>query len=411
MERKNKSKSIFKFLPMKTFQLALLLICSLIFLECAKNPEPLEPTGNADETFDLSIGKLGLENWYRVYSISLDEEENLLISGTIQSPFKNQLVKLTSSGASLAEFALDGINTVERIYYQLLSDGNYLMAYTQPGNTVDSAAVHVFYTDKDLKVLFEISKGLPRDAEISDIIEINPEKWLIAGNIEEENPLNNDILIASLNLQDSILKTKIMDLEAREYPGKIIPLDGNYLFFSSNDDYSQSELLGIIIDESGNLVNKKSLGIKEINPGPPVAFKKDDEAIFYGQTTGLFVPADAQIRVESYDLELSEIWAESYGGENGEVLYDMKLGPNGFIYALGTTNSYGNGGKDIYLVKLDSNGTQIWDRTYGTSRDEISINFEIDQSGNLIIAGYNVGGGIDRNNFLLYLDSEGIPIE
>lgn len=396
---------------MKTIQTTILILLSFLFFKCAKEPVQQVPSETADETFDLSTGKLGLENWFRIYSISLDEEENLLVSGTIQSPFKNQLVKLTSSGASLAEFSLDGIHTVERIYYQLLSDGNYLMAYSQAGNTVDSAALHVFYTDKDFEVLFEISKGLPRDAEISDIIEINPEKWLIAGNIEEENPLNNDILIASLNLQDSILKTKIMDLGAREYPGKIIPLDGNYLLFSSNDDYSQAELLGIIIDESGNLVNKKSLGIKEFNPGPPVAFKKEDEAIFYGQTTGLFSAADAQIRVERYDLELSEIWAESYGGENGEVLYDMKLGPNGFIYALGFTNSYGNGGKDIYLVKLDSNGTQIWDRTYGTPRDEISINFEIDQAGNLIIAGYNDGGGIDRNNFLLYLDSEGIPIE
>lgn len=59
------------------------------------------------------------------------------------------------------------------------------------------------------------------------------------------------------------------------------------------------------------------------------------------------------------------IWSNHYGGPESDwgrrVLYKQGFG----YFICGFTNSYGNGGYDYYLVKVDENGVMEWDTTYG----------------------------------------------
>ena len=60
-----------------------------------------------------------------------------------------------------------------------------------------------------------------------------------------------------------------------------------------------------------------------------------------------------------------EIWYRTYGGNRGEYGDDVKQTSDGGYIIVGGTQSYGAGKYDVYLNKIDANGDKTWGKTYG----------------------------------------------
>ena len=58
-------------------------------------------------------------------------------------------------------------------------------------------------------------------------------------------------------------------------------------------------------------------------------------------------------------------WAERYGGTSREEGISLVQTSDGGYAIAGYTNSFGAGGEDFYLVKTDSVGNALWNKTYG----------------------------------------------
>ena len=91
-----------------------------------------------------------------------------------------------------------------------------------------------------------------------------------------------------------------------------------------------------------------------------------------------------------YSMALAQapdtIWTKTFGGLNDETPACIQItSDNGFII-LGTTQSYGAGQPDIYLIKTDSIGNEEWFKTYGgSSWDEGSYILTTDDGGYLMM--------------------------
>ena len=97
------------------------------------------------------------------------------------------------------------------------------------------------------------------------------------------------------------------------------------------------------------------------------------------------------IAVLSVDISLATPnieWSKTFGGSGEDLAYSVKETSDlGYILA-GYTYSYGAGLNDVYLIKTDSDGNKIWERTYGYSSSEIGRSVLQTQDGGYIIAGY-----------------------
>jgi len=94
----------------------------------------------------------------------------------------------------------------------------------------------------------------------------------------------------------------------------------------------------------------------------------------------------------------------SFGGDGDEEANAVYYDGDGMIMLFGYTTSFGNGGKDIYVVKLDNSGDTLWTKTYGGSGDEEALAYYED-NGYFIITGYTSSYGAgDDDIFILTID-------
>ena len=67
----------------------------------------------------------------------------------------------------------------------------------------------------------------------------------------------------------------------------------------------------------------------------------------------------------------------------------------------GRTDSYGNGASDFYLVKTNSNGDFLWDKTYGGDLDDRAFTAMETSDGGFIIGGYTASFNVGYFDFYM----------
>ncbi|MFH1434631.1 MAG: hypothetical protein ABIJ56_02830 [Pseudomonadota bacterium] len=102
-------------------------------------------------------------------------------------------------------------------------------------------------------------------------------------------------------------------------------------------------------------------------------------------------------------------WAKTYGGREDDEAYCIENTTEGGYVAAGATNSYGEGGSDVWVVKLDAGGRIEWEKTYGGPADDEARSIRQSPRGGYIVAGStrSFGVGSDGAVWVLRLDEEG----
>ena len=84
----------------------------------------------------------------------------------------------------------------------------------------------------------------------------------------------------------------------------------------------------------------------------------------------------------SYVLPQDTLWTKTFGGSDNEFYRDLETtSDSGFILSA-NTYSYGNGLRNMWLVKMDVNVDTLWTQTYGgPHRDNISQTVQTSDGG------------------------------
>ena len=122
---------------------------------------------------------------------------------------------------------------------------------------------------------------------------------------------------------------------------------------------------------------------KEFN----IKLQTNDEGYALAGYTNSFGAGGKDFWLVKTDSVGNQLWNKTYGGPGDEVAYSV-IQTNDEGYALaGYTNSFGAGGKDFWLVKTDSVGNQLWNKTYGGPGDEVAYSVIQTNNGDYILSG------------------------
>jgi len=123
--------------------------------------------------------------------------------------------------------------------------------------------------------------------------------------------------------------------------------------------------------------------------------------------------------VMKLSLNGTVIWAEMIGGEKNDSATSVTVTPSGDILVAGYTYSFGSGNEDGWIIKLNSEGDVLWVKTYGGDDSDWISGVTVTPSGDIIAVGCTesfgahnwhwgpFGSGGNMNLWILKLDSNG----
>lgn len=98
------------------------------------------------------------------------------------------------------------------------------------------------------------------------------------------------------------------------------------------------------------------------------------------------------------DINGDTIWTKKYGGSMDEESTSMRQTSDGGFILAGYTESFGNGLKDIYLIKTNNIGDTLWTKHYGGALDDVAYSVRQTLDGGYILTGYSDSSGMAHQN-------------
>jgi len=93
-------------------------------------------------------------------------------------------------------------------------------------------------------------------------------------------------------------------------------------------------------------------------------------------------------RVTVLENPPSIVWSKTYGGVDPDYAMSVQQTSDGGYIVAGYTKSYGAGDWDAWLIKTDSEGNELWNKTYGGTFEDIANCVIETNDGGYAIAGY-----------------------
>jgi Tol biopolymer transport system component len=164
--------------------------------------------------------------------------------------------------------------------------------------------------------------------------------------------------------------------------------DGGYLLVGSTNythrDAADEDIHLMKIDAAGQMLWEKTYGGDRFDRGTAVLSLATGGFVILAETESSGA-GDRDAYLLHVDQDGNEIWSRTFGGPGMERANAIRQTADGGYILAGKTASFGAGGADLYLVKTDDQGGEVWSRTYGGEHDEEGYAVRQTQDGGFLV--------------------------
>jgi hypothetical protein len=175
-------------------------------------------------------------------------------------------------------------------------------------------------------------------------------------------------------------------------------LDGGYIVAGRTASYGagNEDIWLIKTDNSGNEVWNKTYGGSSIDGGYSVEQTLDSGYVIVGITDS-YGAGQYDVWLIKTDKDGNELWNKTYGGSSSDEGFCVQQTLDSGYVISGYTRSYGNGNGDIWLIKTDNNGNEEWNKTFGGNGFEMGLSVQQTKDDGYIILGQSNSYGLGFN--------------
>jgi hypothetical protein len=321
------------------------------------------------------------------------------------------LVKLDAHGNLQWTKTIGGPETEEGNSLIQTSDGGYVIA----GATNSSGAGYVdFYVvklDADGNLQWTKTIGGPGYEIGNSLIQTSDGGYAIAGETESFGAGGKDVYLVKLDANGNLQWTKTIGGKGWEAGFSLIQTsDGGYAIagYTSSFGAGQLDVYVVKLDANGNLQWTKTIG----GPGEEIGtslIQTSDGGYAIAGGTRSFGAGGTDVYVVKLDADGNLQWTKTIGGKKEDVGASLiQTSDDGYAIA-GVTNSFGAGGTDVYVVKLGANGNLQWTKTIrAKSKNLIKSSIVQTSDGSYVIAGTTRSFGAGKDDvYVVKLDKNG----
>ncbi len=355
----------------------------------------------------------GRKNDYAYY-VGQTEDGGYIIAGGTES-FADDfadvyLIKTDASGNELWHKTFGGIESSGHGIYAVEKSGRgyFILGINVPYETVKQD-IHIISTDDfGTETHTDIIEGTLSEYNI--IIEaISDNGFIIMKDISSEGSWH--FKLTKTDNTGNIIWDNSYKSSSNDYGSVVKPTDdGGYIITGYTNSYGSAlqDIYLVKIDSAGIESWSNAFSIDDRDSGNSVEQTEDGGYIVLGTTSSLG-SADSNMCLIKTDESGNEQWIQTYGGDNLEFgLKVLQTRDGGYIIA-GWTYSFGTGDTaDIYLVKTDESGSELWHKVYGGPDDDYCFSIQQTEDSGYILTGFTESFGAGNTDvFLIKTDFKG----
>gem|GEM_PF-1317279 len=165
--------------------------------------------------------------------------------------------------------------------------------------------------------------------------------------------------------------------------------EGGYAIIGTtgSDQLNNTNFYLLRLDEELNCLWSQNYGGAEVEWGYSIVEDVNNNLLVCGYTNS-YGEGGYDILVYKVDPLGNVIWQKTYGGSDWDFAYKMIAHPEEGYLICGKTYSYGNGGSDAYLLHISEDGNLINEWTYGGEGDDEYRDIEIIDGSSIVLCGY-----------------------
>lgn len=245
----------------------------------------------------------------------------------------------------------------------------------------------------------------------NSIVQSRDGGYVAVGSTTSYGPGYGNIYVVKLDSNFNLKWTKTIGGSVYEEGYSIVQTaNRGYAITCYTDSYGagSDDIYVVKLDSNFNLEWTKTIGGKGQDDSYSIVQTNDKGYAITGVTWSYADTINGDMFIVRLDSNGNMKWTKTIGDTGIEVGYSIVQTKDGGLVIAGVTTSYGAGGKDIYVVKVDSAGNLLWTRTVGGSGDEVGYSIIQTRDAGFAVTGYTYSYSAGYADiYLIKLDSVG----
>jgi hypothetical protein len=281
---------------------------------------------------------------------------------------------------------------------QQTADGGYIVAGYTGSFGAGNADVYLIKTNAQGNTLWARTYGGNSDDWGRSVQQTADSGYIVVGHSMSIGTGGDDVYLIKANASGDTLWTRTYGGTSRDDGYSVRQtVDGGYIIagctYSFGAGYADVYL--IRTDPSGDELWTRTYGATSLDWGNSVQQTGDGGYIVVGSTNS-FGTGGVDIYLVKTNVSGDTLWTRTYGGTDDDWGNSVQQTLDGGYIVAGYTHSFGAGTPtrpNIYLIKTDAKGDTLWTRTFGGSSDEEGNSVQQTSDGGYVIAGYTESSG------------------
>jgi len=374
------------------------------------NP-PISPT----TTWAKTYGGISDDESHASHSLQVKADGGYIVAGETSSFGEGNgdfwLLMLNPDGTVAWEKTYGGSNNERYVFcLQKTEDGGLILAGLTDsfGSGIDDIWLLKLNSEYSVEwqKTFGGSSGFER---VHSLLQTKDGGYVVAGHTTSFGAGGSDIWLIKLDSQGGVVWQKTYGAWYNESRPHIRETeDGGYIVGASNRSFKGNNDYWLMkLDSLGGLQWHRTFGGDYDDKGCRIRKTSDGGYLLVGHTLS-FGAGDYDIWILKLDFQGIVQWQKTYGGSSMEIARFVIKSADGGYVIVGRTDSFGGGSADALAFKIDSNGIIEWQKTYGGNSFDEGYSIQHTSNGGYIIGGHTGSFGAGGQDvWVLRLNSNG----
>jgi len=335
------------------------------------------------------------------------------------------ILKLDGDGALQWQKYLGGGDSDYGCFVRGTADGGYVIAGASASYThgIGDLDILVYKLDADGNKLWRRNLGGDRDDVAYTVYPTPGGGYVVGGQTQSYGHGTDDVDFLVYKLDAAGVKQWRKHYGGEQGDGGVAACptrDGGFILFGTTLSYTHggSDFLLYRVDAAGNKLWRKNYGggdeerLDTDLPTGATVQQTADGGFVFGGTTYSYTHGGGDFLVYKVDAAGAKQWRRNLGGVGHETLFSVLQTEDGGYLAAGVTDTYGSGGDDMLLYKLNPAGIKQWRKNFGGGFDDGALHAVQTSDGGYVAAGFSASyvhgtPGVDHDVLIYRLTPTG----